>query len=137
MVSFITHKHQHVSEKERNSMATLQQRTNLRRSLGTTESRARAQRAKLDVQADIQTSQSKNTVKQAKNVKRKQEGQKREQNTITLADMIDEYLRDHEGGNHSDKTLEWHFTALNLLCRYLEEERKILYIEEVNAPDIS
>lgn len=118
-------------------MSALQQRTNLRHSLGTTESRARAQRAKLDIQASVQKSQSKKTVKPGKDEKKKQERQKGEQNAVAIVDIIDEYLRDHQGGNHSDKTLEWHATSLNLLCRYLEEEREITRIEEVCATDIS
>ncbi len=118
-------------------MSTLHQRTNLRHSLGTTESRARARRAKLDVQAGVQKLQSKKTAKLGKDEKKKQERQKRDQNSIAIADIIDEYLRDHKGGNHSDKTLEWHATSLNLLRRYLEEERKITYIEEASASDIS
>jgi site-specific recombinase XerD len=118
-------------------MATRQRRITMQPSLGTTESRARVQRAKLDGHASTQKSQSKKTVKRAKDEKKKQEEQKENQNAIPITDIIDEYLRDHEGGNHSDKTLEWHFTALNLLRRYLEEERKILSIEEVRASDIS
>jgi hypothetical protein len=77
-------------------MPTIQQRTNLQRSLGTTESRARAQRAKLDVQADARMSQSKKAGKQAMDEKQKLEKQKGDPNAITIADIIDEYLRDHE-----------------------------------------
>lgn len=114
-------------------MSTLQQRTNLRHSLDTTESRARAQRAKLNVCM----SQSRKMERQSGNDKEEQEGQKEDQDTITIADTIDEYLRDHEGGNHSKKTLEWHATALSLLRHFLEEKRGISRIEEVDAPDIS
>ena len=56
---------------------------------------------------------------------------------MTLARAIDDYLQDHEGGNHSKKTLEWHHTALGLLQTFLEEERDITLVGEVDATDIS
>ncbi len=114
-------------------MSTVQKHTHLRRSPGTTEARARAQREKRDRQMDARTTQSKKIIQQGKKLKSKLEAQ----DAVTLADMIDKYLRDHEGGNHSNKTLEWHATALNLLRRYLEEEKGITRIEEVSASDIS
>ena len=43
--------------------------------------------------------------------------------SMTLTQAIEDYLLDHEGGNHSPKTLEWHRTALGLLQTYLEQER--------------
>jgi site-specific recombinase XerD len=56
---------------------------------------------------------------------------------MTLARAIDEYLQDHEGGNSSRKTLEWHHTALGLLQAFLAEERGITLVEDVDAADIS
>ncbi len=56
---------------------------------------------------------------------------------VTLEGAIDTYLADHEGGNHSDKTLEWHRTALGLLHMYLEQERGITLVSNVEAADIS
>jgi integrase/recombinase XerD len=50
---------------------------------------------------------------------------------------LDEYLQDHEGGNSSRKTLEWHHTALSLLQTFLAEERDITFVGEVDAADIS
>jgi site-specific recombinase XerD len=58
-------------------------------------------------------------------------------NAVTIADAIEDYLQDHVGGNHSEKTLEWHATALGLLRRYLEGERNQKLVEQVEAKDIS
>jgi len=55
----------------------------------------------------------------------------------TLACAIDDSLHDHDGGNHSAKTLEWHRTALGFLRTFLKEKRSITLIGEVDAPDIS
>ncbi len=41
---------------------------------------------------------------------------------------IADYLLDHEGGNSSQKTLQWHQTALGLLRRFLEDERGITLV---------
>jgi hypothetical protein len=50
---------------------------------------------------------------------------------------IADYLLDHEGGNSSQKTLQWHQTALGLQCNFLQEERGITLVGEVDAPDIN
>lgn len=55
----------------------------------------------------------------------------------TVERAIADFLDDHEGGNHSPKTLEWHRTALGLFCRFLAEERAITLVREIDAPDIS
>ncbi len=57
--------------------------------------------------------------------------------STTIARAIEDYLLDHEGGNHSAKTLEWHRTALDLMQSYLEKERQITLVGEVDAPDIN
>src|SRR5262245_59763320 len=49
----------------------------------------------------------------------------------------EDYLDEHERGNHSSKTLQWHRTALTLFCRFLERERNITLIGEVDVTDIS
>ena len=46
---------------------------------------------------------------------KQREGSARNRKNVTLERAIQDYLDDHEGGNHSDKTLEWHETALGLL----------------------
>jgi integrase/recombinase XerD len=106
-------------------MSPLQNQTALRRAPSITASHARAQRAKRKGQEQRSASQEKSAAHQER------------QRAVTIADAIDEYLRDHEGGNHSPKTLEWHATALNLLRHYLEEQRAITLVEEVDAPALS
>jgi hypothetical protein len=104
-----------------------------------TEARAAAQRAKLDAQAETRRLAAQQTPKQ-KHARRKREPidplAKRRAAT-TLVRAIEDYLNDHEGGNHSLKTLQWHQTSLGLLRRFLEEEREITLVGEVDAPDIS
>ncbi len=97
-----------------------------------TEARTRAQRAKLDSQTRARA-----RTQQSSRKKAHQDVQRRIHTSTSVADAIDAYLQDHEGSNHSHKTLEWHATALGLLRRYLEEERAITQVEEVDAPAIS
>ena len=81
-----------------------------------TEARASAQRAKLDAQAEGRKQESAEVPK-PKEPKGKNERQRLLANRragATLTRAIDDYLLDHEGGNHSPKTLEWHRTALGL-----------------------
>jgi site-specific recombinase XerD len=56
---------------------------------------------------------------------------------MTVGSDVEDYLLDHEGGNHSLKTLQWHRTALGLLQRFLEQERGITLVGEVDAQDIN
>jgi site-specific recombinase XerD len=99
-----------------------------------TEARAKAQRAKIDAQARIHQQQdaavaqpqNKKTVRQEAQAKRR-----------VIATLIEAYVQDHIGGNSSEKTIEWHRTALGLLRLFLEEELDITQIEEVEADDIS
>jgi integrase/recombinase XerD len=104
-----------------------------------TEARATAQRAKLDAQDEAQRRASEKT-------SAAQQGQSRHQQKhvlakrrarATIGQAIADYLLDHEVGNHSDKTLQWHRTALGLLQSFLEEERGISLVGEVDAPDIN
>ena len=104
-----------------------------------TQARAIAQRAKLDNQAEARrtTTQETATPKKAKGKKdQKQLLANRRANT-TIERAIEDYLTDHEGGNHSNKTLEWHRTALGLLKSFLTEERDITLVGEIDAPDIN
>ncbi len=113
----------------------------LRRRKHVAGNRADAQRAKLDAQAEVRAQQQE---QEAQAATRKPNGKhehrrllaNRRANT-TIAHAIDDYLQDHAGGNHSDKTLEWHRTALGLMQRYLEQERGITLVGEIDAPDIS
>jgi integrase/recombinase XerD len=107
-----------------------------------TEARATAQRAKLDAQAEARNDQA---VETARATKRKPLGGKKEQQRLrtfrrtntTIGRAIDDYLLDHMGGNSSDKTLEWHRTALGLMRIYFEGERGITLVGEIGAPDIN
>ena len=86
-----------------------------------TEARAQAQRAKLDTQAEArQQPEAEQTVIQATQNKRptRQEVQAKRRVIETL---IEAYIQDHIGGNHSEKTIEWHRTALGLMRLFFEE----------------
>src|SRR5262249_62314889 len=74
-----------------------------------TEARARAQRAKLDTQKQehARASVTSNTQRRAKGKSTKPDLQARRRAATTIVRAIEDYLQDHEGGNHSDKTLEW------------------------------
>ena len=51
--------------------------------------------------------------------------------------LIEAYIQDHIGGNSSEKTLEWHRTALGLMHLFFKEILDITQIEDVEADDIS
>lgn len=97
-----------------------------------TTARACAQRAKLDAQT-----QARKTTPQSRRKKTHGAVRGRNHTSTSIIDAIGAYLQDHEGGNHSHKTVEWHGTSLGLLRRYLEEERAITQVEEVDARAIS
>ncbi len=102
-----------------------------------TEERAKAQRAKLEKEAEVRQGQEEQevAVHPAQNKKTgRQEAQARRRVIETL---IEAYIQDHIGGNHSEKTLEWHRTALGLMQLFLKEELDIAQIDEVEADDIS
>src|SRR5713101_4656044 len=105
-----------------------------------TEARAAAQRVKLDAQARRRRVAARETATQAKQAKGKDKQaallSKRRAST-TMERAIADYLLDHEGGNSSQKTLQWHQTALGLLRSFLKEERGITLVGEVDAPDIN
>jgi hypothetical protein len=99
-----------------------------------TQARAKAQRAKLDAQTEERQVQEQQIVReQRKKVTRKEQETRR----YAIGVLIESYMQDHIGGNHSDKTLEWHRTALGLLHRFLQDEQQITQIDEVEANDIS
>jgi len=113
----------------------------LRRRKHVAGNRASAQREKLDTQAEARAQQK---AQEAPATTRKPNGKHEQRRLLahrrantTIAHAIDDYLQDHAGGNHSDKTLEWHRTALGLMQSYLEQERGITLVGEVDAPDIS
>ena len=107
-----------------------------------TEARAAAQRVKLDAQAEIHeqgVTEAKEaaTLKKARGKKEQQRLQASRRANTTIAHAVDDYLLDHEGGNHSAKTLEWHRTALGLMRTYFEKERGITLVGEVDASAIN
>jgi integrase/recombinase XerD len=99
-----------------------------------TEARAKAQRAKLDVQAEARQQQEV-VIRQTQNKKSVRQNLQANRRAITT--LIEAYLQDHIGGNHSEKTLEWHCTALGLMRLFLEEGLDITQINDVEADDIS
>ena len=108
-------------------------------SANVTEARAAAQRVKLDAQAQRRRAAEEAAPKAKQpNGKDKQASllSKRRAST-TMERAIADYLLDHEGGNSSQKTLQWHQTALGLLRSFLEKEREITLVGEVDAPDIN
>ncbi len=102
-----------------------------------TQARAQAQRARLDAQAQIRQHQDEQE-EVARQTKHKQTVRQEMQATRrVIATLIEAYIQDHIGGNSSEKTLEWHRTALGLLRLFFEEELDITQIDEVEADDIS
>ena len=105
-----------------------------------TDARAAAQRAKLDAQAEAhkqQETQEKTAMKKPKGKREQQRLLNNRRANTTIERAIEDYLLDHEGGNHSKKTLEWHNTALGLMRKYFVEEREITLVGEIDSPDIN
>jgi integrase/recombinase XerD len=104
-----------------------------------TEARATAQRAKLDTQAQTRrrTAEAAAKAKPSAGTGKRERERPGNRRAATIEHAIADYLLDHAGGNHSAKTLEWHHTALGLLRAYLEEERKISLVEDIDAPDLN
>jgi len=104
-----------------------------------TEARAAAQRAKLDAQDEQRQHAAKNAPapRNAKGKKSQQQILAKRRAGTTMEQAIADYLLDHEGGNASPKTLQWHQTALGLLQTFLQDERQIALVGEVDAPDIN
>jgi len=113
-------------------VAASQQPAHLVRPQDVTAARAHAQRAKLDAQT-----QARKITPQSGGKKTHKAARGRNTTSTSIADAVEAYLQDHEGGNHSHKTVEWHATSLGLLRRYLEEEQEITQVEEVDAAAIS
>jgi site-specific recombinase XerD len=109
-----------------------------RRTTTVTQARARAQRAKIDQEAQSRQQQAALFEEEKREEEtHPQTMQARRRARMTVKRAIDDYLDDHIGGNHSDKTVEWHRTALGLLQMYLAESREITLVGEIDAPDIT
>ena len=141
-----------MTSQEPKSTASTRQTEDARRTTGrarrasprssVTEARATAQRAKLDAQSEERNDRAGNEAATAKGPA--SQGKKEQQRLLTnrranttIGRAIDDYLLDHMGGNSSDKTLEWHRTALGLMRTYFEGERGISLVGEIDAPDIN
>jgi integrase/recombinase XerD len=102
-----------------------------------TENRARAQRAKLDKQAEQRLAHAAQEQAEANTVRRKTARKDREARRCSIEALIDAYLQDQIGGNRSDKTVEWHRIALGFFQQFLQEQLAIHEIDEVEPEDIS
>jgi len=102
-----------------------------------TEARAKAQRAKLETQAETQHVQEGQEAVARQTPNKKTVRQEAQAKRRVIETLIEAYIQDHIGGNSSQKTLEWHRTALGLLRHFLEEELDVIQIDEVEADDIS
>jgi site-specific recombinase XerD len=130
---------QQTPESEGPSRQSVTRRERTRASKRVTEARALAQRAKLDAQAEARqepvTQAGSSKQRSGKHTQRGLQANRRAHTTVARA--IEDYLLDHEGGNHSAKTLEWHRTALGLMRAYFEEDRGITLVGEIEAADIN
>jgi site-specific recombinase XerD len=115
-----------------------EKRSSERTSKRVTETRAAAQRAKLDRQAESRsvTPQSPKTTK-TRGKKEQKDLLARRRASTTVECAIADFLADHEGGNSSPETVQWYAISLGLLKSFLEKERRITLVGEVDAPDIS
>ena len=89
----------------------------LRRRKHVAGNRAGAQREKLDAEADARAHEPKQESRERSSKPNGKHEQRRllanRRANTTIAHAIEDYLQDHSGGNHSDKTIEWHSTALD------------------------
>src|SRR5262249_4640686 len=73
-----------------------------------TEERAKAQRTKLDAQAEARHLQADKEAATRKTPNKKTTRQDLQAKRRLIETLIEAYIQDHIGGNHSEKTLEWH-----------------------------
>jgi integrase/recombinase XerD len=130
-----SHESPQASRPEEPVGSSAQERQHKKISKSVTEARARAQRAKLDAQADARQPSAAAKPRGSKPTQQRLQANRRA--NMTVARAMEDYLLDHEGGNHSAKTLEWHRTALGQMRTFFEEERGITLVGEVDAPDIT
>jgi site-specific recombinase XerD len=100
-----------------------------------TSARAAAQRAKLDALDEARQARPSQERPLSPAKRKALLPKQRSQTTIELAIM--DYLQDHEGGNHSKKTVQWHQTALGLFQLFLANERGITLVGEIDSTDVS
>jgi len=102
-----------------------------------TQARAQAQRARLDAQNEARHIQEEPEAGTLTTPNQKAIRQEMQAKRRVIATLIEAYLQDHKGGNSSEKTLEWHRTALGLMQIFLTKELDITLIDEVESDDIS
>jgi integrase/recombinase XerD len=102
-----------------------------------TEERAKAQRAKLDTQAELRHVQEEQDAASQNTQTKKTGRQDREAKRRVIETLIEAYIQDHIGGNHSHKTVEWHRTALGLMQLFFQGKLDMTQIDDVEADDIS
>jgi hypothetical protein len=100
-------------------------------------SRVTEERAKLDAQAETRHVQAEEETAAQKTQNKKKARQDLQAKRCLIETLIESYIQDHIGGNHSEKTIEWHRTALGLMRLFLQEELDITQIDDVKAEDIS
>ncbi|MBA2678761.1 MAG: tyrosine-type recombinase/integrase [Ktedonobacteraceae bacterium] len=102
-----------------------------------TQERAKAQRAKHDTQVEARHVQEERDAAAQKTRSKKAERQETQAKRRSIETLIEAYIQDHIGGNHSGKTVEWHRTALGLMHLFLKQELDITLIDDVEADDVS
>lgn len=113
----------------------MENRSRIRPSKRVTAARAAAQRAKLDALDEERQEQPPEARPASPARKKPALPKRRSMTTIDLAVL--DYLQDHEGGNHSKKTLQWHQTSLGLFQQFLATERGITLVGEIDSSDVS
>jgi integrase/recombinase XerD len=102
-----------------------------------TQARAKAQRAKFDAQTEARYVQEEQEAVARQTPNKKNVRQEMQATRRVIATLIEAYIQDHIGGNSSQKTIEWHRTALGLLRLFLQEDLDITLIDDIEADDIS
>ena len=102
-----------------------------------TEERAKAQRTKLDTQAEARQVQEEQDAVAQKTQNKKAARQEGQAKRRVIEVLVEAYIQDHIGGNHSEKTVEWHRTALGLMHLFFQEELEITLIDAIESDDIS
>jgi len=98
-----------------------------------TESRAAAQRVRINGQRNAQQT----NMSASGEPKKSSLSLRKKQYQITLSDASEAYISDQIGGNHSEKTLEWHRTALGFFKAFLESEQSITLVQDIESVHIS
>lgn len=89
-----------------------------------TDARAKAQRAKQDTRGETQPAQEERDVPLQTSQARKTTRQEAQARRRVIEPLIEAYVQDHIGGNHSKKTIEWHETALGLMRDFFQSDRR-------------